>query len=93
MDGSIELSTNERKMLLDAYRCGTDVWIARRAHIVLLRAGTGRLARHTMRAAARLVSQSLQALHQKPLHPFVDKAPADPDRGSNVGNRHPISDK
>jgi len=38
MDGSIELSTNERKMLLQAYRSGTDSRVARRAHIVLLRA-------------------------------------------------------
>ena len=38
MDGSIDLTAQERKMLLQAYRSGTDTRIARRAHIVLLRA-------------------------------------------------------
>jgi hypothetical protein len=36
MDGSIELSTYQRKVLLAAYRWGKDVRAARRAHIVLL---------------------------------------------------------
>src|SRR5579863_1286426 len=36
MDGSINLSGNERKMLLQAYRAGHDARAARRAHIVLL---------------------------------------------------------
>jgi transposase len=36
MDGSIELSARERKTLLHAYRCGEDVRVVRRAHIVLL---------------------------------------------------------
>jgi hypothetical protein len=43
------------------------------------------------RAAARFVDPSLQVLRQKPLHPFVDKTTADPNRGGHVGNRHPIS--
>jgi transposase len=38
MDGSIELTADERKMLLKTYRSGTDSRTARRAHIVLLRA-------------------------------------------------------
>jgi transposase len=38
MDGSIELTADERKMLLKSYRAGTDSRTARRAHIVLLRA-------------------------------------------------------
>jgi hypothetical protein len=38
MDGSIELTADERKMLLKSYRSGTDARCARRAHIVLLRA-------------------------------------------------------
>jgi len=37
MDGSICLSDEERKVLLLAYRSGTDARIARRAHVVLLR--------------------------------------------------------
>lgn len=36
MDGSIELSADQRKVLLAAYRWGKDVRAARRAHIVLL---------------------------------------------------------
>src|SRR5437762_14201853 len=36
MDGSIELSAEQRKVLLSVYRCGKDVRAARRAHIVLL---------------------------------------------------------
>ena len=38
MDGSIGLLDQERKALLRAYRSGTDVRVARRAHVVLLRA-------------------------------------------------------
>jgi len=38
MDGSIQLTAQERKMLLQAYRSGADVPLSRRAHIVLLRA-------------------------------------------------------
>ncbi|HWL09929.1 MAG TPA: hypothetical protein VNQ76_16100 [Planctomicrobium sp.] len=37
MDGSIQLTAQGRKMLLQAYRSGTNTRIARRAHIVLLR--------------------------------------------------------
>ena len=36
MDGSIELSADQRKVLLAVYRWGKDVRAARRAHIVLL---------------------------------------------------------
>jgi len=36
MDGSIEVSAEQRKVLLAAYRSGQDVRAARRAHIVLL---------------------------------------------------------
>lgn len=38
MDGSISLTVEERKVLLQVYRSGTDVRAARRAHVVLLRA-------------------------------------------------------
>ncbi|WP_437221979.1 IS630 family transposase [Planctomicrobium sp. SH661] len=38
MDGSIHLTAQERKMLLQAYRFGVDVSVSRRAHLVLLRA-------------------------------------------------------
>ena len=36
MDGSIEMSAEQRRVLLTAYRQGKDVRAARRAHIVLL---------------------------------------------------------
>lgn len=38
MDGSIQLTAQERKMLLQAYRSGHDARVARRAHVVLLKA-------------------------------------------------------
>ncbi|WP_437229262.1 hypothetical protein SH661x_001345 [Planctomicrobium sp. SH661] len=38
MDGSIHLTAQERKMLLQAYRFGVDVSVSRRSHLVLLRA-------------------------------------------------------
>jgi putative transposase len=38
MDGSICLTNKERKALLTAYRAGSDVRVARRAHVLLLRA-------------------------------------------------------
>src|SRR5580658_3324695 len=38
MDGSICLTDRERKALLSAYRAGSDVRVARRAHVLLLRA-------------------------------------------------------
>src|SRR5712691_3886086 len=58
------------------------------ADVMLLRQGW--LARHAPVAPARFVGQSFYALLQKPLHPFVDKAAADPDRGGDVGNPYPI---
>ena len=42
-------------------------------------------------AAAGLVGQSREALLEKPLYPFVDKAAADANRRGNVGDRHPVS--
>jgi hypothetical protein len=51
-------------------------------------AGPGRW--HALRTPARLVGQSLHTLRQKPLRPFVDKAAADPDRGSNIADRPPL---
>jgi len=59
-----------------------------RAHVVLLR--WNMLGRHTPMASAGFVCQPLQALLCKPLHPLVNKATADPDRGGNVGDWHPI---
>jgi putative transposase len=38
MDGSIVLSAEDRKVLLQAYRSGTDARTARRVHLILLRA-------------------------------------------------------
>jgi len=36
MDGNIHLSAEQRKTLLRFFRCGDDVRLSRRAHIVLL---------------------------------------------------------
>ena len=44
-------------------------------------------------ATTRFVGQSLYTLLQKPLYPFVDKAPANADCGSHVGDRYPIGDE
>ena len=41
----------------------------------------------------RFVRQSLDALLQKSLHPFVHKATADPDPDSNVGDRDAIGEE
>jgi hypothetical protein len=41
----------------------------------------------------RFVSQSLDALLQKSLRPFVDIATVEPDHGSNVGDRDPIGEE
>jgi hypothetical protein len=41
----------------------------------------------------RFVSQSLDALLQKSLRPFVHMATAEPDHGSNVGDRDPIGEE
>ena len=43
-----------------------------------------------MSAATSFVGQPEKPLLQKPLHPFIDKAAADPHRGSDVGDRDPI---
>ena len=62
-----------------------------RAHVVLLR--WNMLGQHNPMASAGFVCQPLQAILHKPLHPFVDKATADPDRGRNIGDGHPIGDE
>jgi hypothetical protein len=41
-------------------------------------------------ATARFVGQALDALLQKPLHPLIDKASADPDCLRNGGDRHAV---
>src|SRR5262245_60939464 len=53
----------------------------------------GSLAQYAPGATARFVRQALDALRQKALHPFVHKAPADPDRGSNGGDRDLLGDE
>ena len=44
-------------------------------------------------ATTRFVGQSLYTLLQKPLDPFVDKAPANADGGRHVGDGYPIGDE
>jgi hypothetical protein len=58
------------------------------ADIVLLR--QGRLARHATVATTEFIGQPLHPCQEKPLHPLIDKATADPDGGGNVGDRYPI---
>ena len=64
---------------------------ASRAGVVLLR--QRRVERHAPSASARFVGQTREALREKPLHPFVHKAPADPNRGRNGGDRDSIGDE
>ena len=55
--------------------------------------GHGLLGHAAPVATTRFVGQSLDALLQKSLDPFVDEATADPNRRGNLDNRHPISDQ
>ena len=70
-----------RTEFVTLYRAPPYLLGASRAHVVLLR--QGRVGYHTPIAAARFVGQLLDALLQKALHPFVDKAAANPDCGGN----------
>lgn len=62
MDGSIRLTAQERKMLLQAYRSGADTRIARRAHVVLLRAEgrTWQDIKESLFCSGDLISRSLK---------------------------------
>jgi transposase len=66
MDGSIELSAEQRKVLLAAYRCGKDARVARRAHIVLLAADgwSYREVRAITFASYDLIGECVRAFHQ-----------------------------
>lgn len=66
MDGSIQLTDQERKGLLQAYRSGNDSRISRRAHIVLLRAEglSWQRIKQVMFCSFDLISQTLQAFAQ-----------------------------
>ena len=55
--------------------------------------GHGLLGHAAPVATTRFVGQSLDALLQKPLDPFVDKAPANADGGRHVGDGYPIGDE
>jgi hypothetical protein len=44
-------------------------------------------------ASTGFVCQPLQAFLCKPLHPLVNKTTADPDRGGNIGDGHPVGDE
>ena len=48
------------------------------------------LAQSRPTAATWFVYQTLETLVQKTLHPFVDKAPADPNGDGDMGDRDPI---
>jgi hypothetical protein len=62
-------------------------------HITVVPLRQRRLARHAPVAAAESVGQALYALLLKPLHPLVDKATADPDRGGNGSDRYAIGNE
>ena len=63
MDGSIQVTDQERKMLLQAYRSGVDSRISRRAHVVLLRAEglTWQQIKTVLFCSFDLISQALKA--------------------------------
>ena len=75
------------KPLLSRSAC--DALALSHVHAVLLLRGS--LAWHA--PTARFVRQSLDALLQKSLRPVVHKATADPDHGSNGGDRYPIGEE
>jgi len=56
-----------------------------------VRRRAGRLGRHAPVAAFSFVDQAFHAFVEKPLHPLVDKAPADPGGGGRIGDRQPVS--
>jgi hypothetical protein len=51
------------------------------------------LGRYTPMASTGFVCQPFQAFLRKSLHPLVNKATANPNRGGNVGDGHPIGDE
>lgn len=66
MDGSIQLTAQERKRLLQAYRSGADMKTSRRAHIVLLRADglTWQQIKAVLFCSFDLISQTLKTFAQ-----------------------------
>jgi transposase len=67
MDSSIQLSSNERKVLLKVYRSGKDVRVARRAHVLLL-LGDGwsyRLIQQVTYASFDLIAGALRCYHDE----------------------------
>jgi transposase len=67
MDGSIEMSAEQRKVLLAAYRYGKDARAARRAHIVLLVADgrAYREVRDITFASFDLIRDCVRAFHER----------------------------
>ncbi len=62
MDGSIQLTAKERKVLLKSYRSGDDVRVARRVQVVLLHSDgwTYRRIREVTFASNDFISNSLR---------------------------------
>ncbi|WP_437222716.1 hypothetical protein SH661x_002907 [Planctomicrobium sp. SH661] len=67
MDGSIHLTAQERKMLLQTYRSGADLSVARRAHNVLLLAHglTWQQIKAVLFCSFDLISTTLKLFTQK----------------------------
>ncbi len=80
MDGSIHVSIEERKALLQVYRFGTDARAARRAHIVLLIADgwSQRDVRSTVFASFKLIGECVRSWHHGGLAALL--APSAPAR-------------
>src|SRR6266851_6439349 len=89
--GTLRSTGKRRPEFVTLYRAPPLLRGVSRARVVLLHQGL--LAWDAPVAASRLVGQSLQALLHKPLRPLVDKAAADPHRGGDVDNGHPISEE
>lgn len=74
MDGSIRLTAQERKRLLQAYRSGADARIARRAHVVLLRAEgrTWQEIKQVLFCSCDLIAGSLKAFEDGGMTAIVE---------------------
>jgi hypothetical protein len=70
-------------------RAACDAMALSRVQAVLLLRGS----RVRPAPTARFVHQARDALRQKPLRPFVDKAPTEADRHGYGGDRSPLGEK
>ena len=90
MDGSVELTADECKMLLKAHRSGDDSQTSRRAHIVLLRADglTWEQIRRCLYCSNDLIAGTLQSWAAGGVTAIVDTARAAAPRTFFIALRH-----